>query len=327
MTKNLSPQERQIDFSIEQLCKLRNRRRGTLLIPSAMASIEHEFFLDVRARERFVRPAAEMRLSLLYDGAVVEYRANVAGEIVRIRIIRIDHVTDFRREREHILVAHRGVRESVEADDTAYKACGEQKRRRKFCGVTVRRALFVGQRLPNAVHRAFRHFADQLLHIAGLDAACSKALRTVDVGMRHRPAGIWLECKRLGYPARTEITSEGALVALRRMGEAVEESMAALEHGARPDESAPREQRCADAGLCRPSGMQSFRPGALRQVLDDARRHAGGNAERIDKLFCVQAQRSTHTSCRSHRAEDGRRMAPGLVNRLRNDRAQPAPAF
>src|SRR5262245_63500092 len=85
--------------------------------------------------------------------------------------------------------------------------------------------------------------------------------------MRHRPAGIWLECKRLGYPARTEITSEGAIVALRRMGEAVEESMAALEHGARPDESAPREQRCADTGLCRPSGMQSFRPGALRQVL------------------------------------------------------------
>src|SRR5262249_37202789 len=129
MTKNLSPQERQIDFSIEQLCKLRNRRPGTLFIPSAMARIEHEFFLDVRARERFVRPAAEMRLSLLYDSAVVEYRANVAGEIVRIRIIRVDHVTDFRRERENILVAHRSVREGVKADAAAHKACGEQKRR------------------------------------------------------------------------------------------------------------------------------------------------------------------------------------------------------
>src|SRR5262249_16240413 len=108
--------------------------------------------------------------------------------------------------------------------------------------------------------------------------------------MRHRPAGIWLGWKGLGYPARTQNPREGAMGGLGGMGEAVEESMAALEHGARPDESAPREQRCADTGLCRPSGMQSFRPGALRQVLDDARRHAGGNAERIDKLFCVQAQ-------------------------------------
>src|SRR5262249_52251173 len=97
---------RQIDFSIEQLCKLRNRRRGTLFIPSAMASIEHEFFLDVRARERFVRPAAEMRLSLFYDSAVVEYRANVAGEIVRISIIRIDHVTDI--EEKFMLNARHG---------------------------------------------------------------------------------------------------------------------------------------------------------------------------------------------------------------------------
>src|SRR5262245_11924929 len=145
--------------------------------------------------------------------------------------------------------------------------------------------------------------------------------------MCHRSAGIRLECKRLGNPARTEVTSEGAIVALRRMGEAMEEPMDALEHGARSDESAPREQRCADAGLRGPSGMQPFRPGALRQVLDDARRHAGGNAERIDKLFCVQAQRGTHASCRSHRAEDGCRMEPGLVNGLGNDRAQTAHDF
>src|SRR5262249_24290218 len=112
--------------------------------------------------------------------------------------------------------------------------------------------------------------------------------------MRHRSAGIRLECKRFGYPARTEITCKGAIVTLRRMREAAEEAVDALEHGAGSDESAPREQRRADAGLCRPSRMQSFRPGTLRQILDDAGGHAGGTAERIDKLFCVQVQLSTH---------------------------------
>src|SRR5262249_46433008 len=219
MTKNLSPQERQIDFSIEQLCKLRDRHRGTLFIPSAMASIEHEFLLDVRASERFMRAAAEMRLPLLHDSAVVEYRANMAGEIVRIRIVRVDHVTNFRREREHVLVAHGGLRERVKADAAANKAGGEQKWRRKLRGVTVRRALFVGQRLPKSVHCAFGDFADQFLHITGIDAACRDALGAVDVGMRHRSAGIGLECKRFGYPARTEITRKGAIVTLRRMRE------------------------------------------------------------------------------------------------------------
>src|SRR4249919_636339 len=113
------------------------------------------------------------------------------------------------------------------------------------------------------MHRAFGHFADQFLHIAGLDAAGRESFCAIDVRMRHGPAGIGLECKRLGYPTRTEIASEGAVVTLRCMGEAVEQSMDTLEHGARPKESAARQQRRADAGLCRPSGMQSFRPGAL----------------------------------------------------------------
>src|SRR4029079_9040126 len=280
--------------SVEKLCKLRNRRPGTLFVPPAVASIEYEFLLDVRARERFVRPAAEMRLSLVYNGAMVKYRANMAGEIVRIGIIRIDHVTDLRREREHVLVAHRSVREGVKADAAVHKTRAEQKWRRKLRGVAVWRPLLVAQWLPQSVHGAFGHFADQFLHIACFDAACRKAFGAIDVRMRHGPAGIGLECKRLSYPTRTEITSEGAIVAFGCVSKAVEQPVDALEHGARSDEAAARQQGRANAGLCRPSRMQSFRPGALRQIFNGSRRHARGNAESIDKLPCAQAKRGTH---------------------------------
>ena len=73
--------------------------------------------------------------------------------------------------------------------------------------------------------------------------------------------------------------------------------------------------------------MQPFGPGALREIFDDAAGHAAGDAERIDDLPGVEAQRCADTGGRAHRAEDRGRMEAGLVNGLRRHEAQPAQHF
>ena len=66
------------------------RRLRLRLVPAAVAAVERELVLDVGARQRLLRAAAEMRLALLDHAAVGERRADMAGELVRIGIVRID---------------------------------------------------------------------------------------------------------------------------------------------------------------------------------------------------------------------------------------------
>ena len=114
--------------------------------------------------------------------------------------------------------------------------------------------------------------------------------RAVDIGMRHGPAGIGLERDRLGHPARAEIADHLVVVAVERVGEAVEQAVHALEHRARPVEAGARQQRRAHARLRRPAGMHALGPGALGEIFDDARRHRADHAERIDDLLLVRAR-------------------------------------
>ena len=82
--------------------------------------------------------------------------------------------------------------------------------RRELGGIAVGRALLGGERLPQAMHGAFRHLADHLLDVAGLDAARRQPPGAVDVGMRHGPARIGLEGERLDHPALAEIVEQRA---------------------------------------------------------------------------------------------------------------------
>ena len=73
--------------------------------------------------------------------------------------------------------------------------------------------------------------------------------------------------------------------------------------------------------------MQPLGPGAFGQIFDDAAGHAAGDAERIDDLSGVEAERRADTGGRAHRAEDRGRMKAGLVDGLRHHEAQPAQHF
>ena len=73
--------------------------------------------------------------------------------------------------------------------------------------------------------------------------------------------------------------------------------------------------------------MQPFGPGALGEIFDDAAGHAAGDAERIDDLPGVEAERCADAGGRAHRAENRGRMKAGLVDGLRHHEAQPAQHF
>ena len=124
-----------------------------------------------------------------------------------------------------------------------------------------------------------------------------------------------------------EIADQRLVVAFGRVREAVEQPVHALEHGARTDKAFARQQRRANARLRRPARMQPLGPGALGEIFDDAAGHAAGDAERIDDLHGVKAERRADAGGGPHRAENRGRMKARLVHGLRHHEAQTAKHF
>ena len=171
------------------------------------------------------------------------------------------------------------------------------------------------------MHCPLRHLAYDFGDVFRLDAACGQPSRTVDIGLRHRPAGIRLERQRVRHPARAKIARQCLVVALGCVRKAMEQSVHTLEHRPRTDESSPRQQGGADAGLRRPAGMQPLGPGAFGQVFDDPAGHTAGDTECTDNLPAVETERGTNTCGRAHRAEDGGWMKARLVDGFRHHHA------
>src|SRR5262249_47300416 len=173
------------------------------------------------------------------------------------------------------------VGEGVEPDIAAHEADRDAIGGGKFSGIAVARALLGGERLPQAVHRALADLADEFLDLLRFDAAGSEPPRAVDVGMRHRPAGIRFERERRRHPARAELAVKRIVVASGGAGEAVEQAVHAFEYRARPEEAGAGEPRRAQPRLRRPARMQALGPGALREIFDDAAGHGADDAERV----------------------------------------------
>src|SRR5258708_35908993 len=158
---------------------------------------------------------------------------------------------------------------------------------------------------------AFGDLADDRIDRFGRDAARGEADGAIDIGMGHGAAGEGLEGERLGDPYAAELPGQLRVVPVARMGEAVEETVRPLEDRARPTKALAGEQRGTQARLRRPAGMQPLRPGSVREIFDDAARHAAGDAERVDELRRVEAKRRAARSRGGDGAEDAGRMRPG----------------
>ena len=150
---------------------------------------------------------------------------------------------------------------------------------------------------------------------SGADATRRQAARAVDVGMRHGSARVWLERERLDHPAFAEISGQCARSPPPSYARSAwKKPVRALEHRARPDEAVPCQQRCAQARLRRPAGMQALGPGALGEIFDDPGRHAAGDAERIDDLAPVAVQRGATAGRGRHGTQHRGRVEAGLVH-------------
>ena len=70
--------------------------------------------------------------------------------------------------------------------------------------------------------------------------------------------------------------------------------------------------------------MEALGPGALGQILDDARGHAAGDAEGVGDLARGQTKRGAHSRCRAEAAENRRGMKAGPVLCRGRDEGEPA---
>src|SRR5690242_9624034 len=122
------------------------------------------------------------------------------------------------------------------------------------------------------MHRALADVADYFNDVVHRHAAAEPA-RAIDVRMRHGSAWIRLERQSLRDPLRAEAVGHGGEIAGVGMGEGTEESMATLEHRARTGKAGAAEERGANAGLRRPTGVQSFGPSPFGEIFDDAGGH------------------------------------------------------
>src|SRR3954467_12126410 len=116
-----------------------------------MRGVEQELVGHVLPRQWLLRAAAQIRLPILDHAAVPERGADVAGVIVRIGIVRIDHELNLGSECQHTLIADRAFRERAEPDAAMHKAGGQQIRYGELGGIAVARTLLVGERLPSRV--------------------------------------------------------------------------------------------------------------------------------------------------------------------------------
>ena len=222
--------EERIDATIIQPCHQFQRRIALRAAPAAMLGIEQELVDHILPLQRLLRATAQMRLPLFYHAAIPEGGADVAGVIVWIGVVGIDHEFNFGGECQHAVVANGPIREGAEPNAAVHKTCRQQIRHRELGGIAVTRPLFAGQRLPQPVHRPLRHLADDLGDVFGFDAPRSQPARAIDIGLGHRPARIGLERQRVRYPSRAEIACQRVVIAARGVREAVEQPVHALEH-------------------------------------------------------------------------------------------------
>ncbi len=91
------------------------------------------------------------------------------------------------------------------------------------------------------MHGAFGDLADDFGDLLGMHAARGQRPCAIDVGLRHRSAGIGFEGQRIGHPLGAEITRQGLVIAFPRVRKAIEQPVHALKYRARSDKAFARQ--------------------------------------------------------------------------------------
>src|ERR1700719_3853161 len=133
--RSLASQRAQIDTAVVESRQQPQGRIALRFGPAAMPGVEREFIGHILPGQRLLRAAAHVRLPLLDHAAVLHGRPDMAGIVVWIGILRVDHKLHLGRQREHLAVGDRRFRECAEPDPAMDKTGREQIGRGEFCGI------------------------------------------------------------------------------------------------------------------------------------------------------------------------------------------------
>ena len=150
------------------------------------------------------------------------------------------------------------------------------------------------QGFPQAMHNAFRGVAFDAINLTQGDVLLDQILTnqtcTINEGMRHGAASVRLECDGGPNPRLAKIFQHGVKIAIGGIGKTMEQTMVAFKHSGGAFEAGLRHAHRAVGRLRCPSGVHALGPRTIGQILNDAARHAAGNAKSIDQLFFCQIE-------------------------------------
>src|SRR5260221_2639138 len=150
----------------------RSRERlGARTRPAAIFRVVEKLVAEFAFAQRLVRAGAHVGFAHFAYAAVLQNGADVTGEVLRILVLGIDHVADFRGERTHGRVVDPRLAELLEAGLAVKKADCDAVGRGEFCRIAIGRRMFSFERLPEAVNRPLAHFAEHVDDYAGPELA------------------------------------------------------------------------------------------------------------------------------------------------------------
>src|ERR1700722_8883286 len=137
-----------------------------------------------------------MWLTHFLNRAVVERRAQMAGEIGWILVVRIDLIADLASQCEYRRIVDARFRELAEACLAIEETHRHAVRCTEFGGVSGRRPMLDGEFFPKTMHRAFADLAHDVANLFRLHAALGEGDGAIDIRLGHRAARVGLERDR-----------------------------------------------------------------------------------------------------------------------------------
>ena len=279
-----------------------------------MQAVGKELGLQIGVAQRVVGAALEVALPRFHHAAVLERDAQVAGELFRVGVGRVDHVAHLGGQCPQVGALHHCFGVFAQAGVVLQQAGGNGVRNAELGGISIGRRLLERQRLPQAVNNAFGGFALDLRDVGRYQPLAQQLAGAVNVRVGHGAAGVGLESNRGPDPLAAHALEHGFKVAARGIGKAMKQAVLALKHCGRALEAGLRQAYRAVARLRCPAGVHAFGPGAVGQVFDDARGHAAGDAEGVHQFVFAQAQGRAQAGHSAHHAKDGGRVKAGFVH-------------
>src|SRR6266850_2124528 len=229
-----------------------------------------------------------MGLILLQDRTVGKPDFDMAREMTRIIDGRIELVTDFARQAQNLRIPDGFIGKLLQSRFSPSKHHCDAKRQTELCRVGSGRLALLFQRLPEAMYRTLRRTANDFRDSLRRDSVFfSQSQGAVHIRMRYGAAGIGFESQLRYFPGTAELTKFFAGVFVGSAESAIK-AVGTFENSCRSTKSLLCKQRCNHSTMSRPARVQSFGPGTVGEIFDDARALTAAQSEGVAPLSRIE---------------------------------------